>query len=73
MQLGERTLHKSLLRMHEWRETIIASEKKRLRKTILDLYVHVPFPSTTHLKYYLGFLDVKIVGRFHDFMNGVWS
>ena len=37
MQLGERTLAKSLMRMQEWRSTIIASERKRLRKNMLDL------------------------------------
>lgn len=37
VQVGERTTNKSLARMHEWRNTIIATERKRLRKTVLDL------------------------------------
>ena len=36
-QVGERTTNKSLARMHEWRNTITTTERKRLRKTVLDL------------------------------------
>ena len=39
MQVGERTVIKTITRMGEWRRTIQVSEKKRLRKTILDLCV----------------------------------
>jgi hypothetical protein len=39
IQLSEKTTLKSMSRMHEWRKTIRVSERKRLRKTILDLYV----------------------------------
>jgi hypothetical protein len=37
VQLSERTLYKTLVRMHEWRKAIIASESKRFRKMVLDL------------------------------------
>jgi hypothetical protein len=37
LQVGERTAIKSFSRIQEWRKTIAKSEKKRLRKTILDL------------------------------------
>ncbi|KAF9067929.1 beach-domain-containing protein [Rhodocollybia butyracea] len=37
VQVGERTVIKTVTRMIEWRKTIRASEKKRLRKNILDL------------------------------------
>lgn len=40
MQLGERTVIKTMSRMSEWRRTIQVSERKRLRKTILDLREH---------------------------------
>ena len=39
VHLGERTAQRSIARIHDWRKTVIATEKKRLRKTILDLYV----------------------------------
>lgn len=37
MQIGERTVIKTITRMAEWRKTIQVSEKKRIRKTVLDL------------------------------------
>ncbi|KAJ3905440.1 hypothetical protein F5879DRAFT_742889 [Lentinula edodes] len=37
MQVGERTVIKTVNRMIEWRQTIRVSERKRLRKNILDL------------------------------------
>ncbi|KAH9042628.1 beach-domain-containing protein [Lactarius pseudohatsudake] len=37
LQLGERTVQKSMARIHEWRATVIATERKRLRKNFLDL------------------------------------
>ena len=37
MQIGDRTVIKTIIRMAEWRETIQVSEKKRIRKTVLDL------------------------------------
>jgi len=37
MQLGENTTIKSIARIQEWRKTIKSSERKRLRKTVLDL------------------------------------
>jgi hypothetical protein len=37
MQVGERTVIKTMTRMAEWRKTIQVSERKRLRKSILDL------------------------------------
>lgn len=40
MQIGERTIIKTIARMSEWRKTIRISERKRLSKNILDLYVN---------------------------------
>lgn len=37
VQLGERTVQKSISRILDWRKTIIISERKRLRRTVLDL------------------------------------
>ncbi|TFK65264.1 beach-domain-containing protein [Pluteus cervinus] len=37
MQVGERTIMKTITRMSEWRKSIQDSEKKRLRKNFLDL------------------------------------
>jgi hypothetical protein len=37
LHLGERTVQKSMVRIQEWRATIIATEGKRLRKDILDM------------------------------------
>ena len=39
MQIGERTTNKSMARMHEWRNSIMVTERKRLRKTVLNLCV----------------------------------
>lgn len=39
VQLGETTVKRSIARINEWRKTVIATERKRLRKTVLDLYV----------------------------------
>ncbi|KAF4607270.1 hypothetical protein EYR38_001331 [Pleurotus pulmonarius] len=40
MQVGERTIMKTVARMQEWRKTIQTSERKRLRKDVLDLREH---------------------------------
>ncbi|OSD07923.1 beach-domain-containing protein [Trametes coccinea BRFM310] len=37
MQLGESAVKRSIIRIQEWRKTVIVTEKKRLRKTVLDL------------------------------------
>ncbi|KAJ7201121.1 beach-domain-containing protein [Mycena pura] len=37
IQIGDRTVAKTMTRMNEWRLTIQSSERKRLRKNILDL------------------------------------
>lgn len=37
IQVGERTVIKTITRMVEWRKTIQVSERKRVRKTLLDL------------------------------------
>ncbi|KAA1472737.1 beach-domain-containing protein [Dentipellis sp. KUC8613] len=37
MQVSERTVQKSITRIHEWRKVIMVSERKRLRKNVLDL------------------------------------
>jgi hypothetical protein len=39
MQLGEKSTLRFMARMQEWRKTIKVSERKRLRRTILDLCV----------------------------------
>ncbi|KAH9919489.1 beach-domain-containing protein [Epithele typhae] len=40
MQLGESAVKRSIIRIHEWRKSVIITEKKRLRKTALDLREH---------------------------------
>ncbi|TFK23845.1 beach-domain-containing protein [Coprinopsis marcescibilis] len=40
IQVGERTVIKTMARMAEWRKTIQASETKRLRKSVLDMREH---------------------------------
>ncbi|OBZ78370.1 Beige 1 [Grifola frondosa] len=40
VQLGESAVKRSTARIHDWRKAIIATEKKRLRKTVLDLREH---------------------------------
>ncbi|KAH9846387.1 beach-domain-containing protein [Lenzites betulinus] len=40
MQLGESAVKRSIIRIREWRTSVIATEKKRLRKTVLDLREH---------------------------------
>ncbi|KAF8962103.1 beach-domain-containing protein [Flammula alnicola] len=37
MQVGERTVIKTITRMTEWRKTVQVSERKRLRKAVLDM------------------------------------
>ncbi|KAH9925795.1 beach-domain-containing protein [Fomitopsis serialis] len=37
VQLGESAVKRSITRIHDWRKTVIATERKRLRKTILDM------------------------------------
>ncbi|KAL4252230.1 hypothetical protein ABKN59_005526 [Abortiporus biennis] len=37
VHLGERTVQRSIVRINDWRKTVTITEKKRLRKTILDL------------------------------------
>ena len=37
IQVGERTITKTMVRMADWRKSIQDSERKRLRKTVLDL------------------------------------
>ena len=37
LQVGERTVIKTITRMSEWRETVQVSERKWLRKTMLDM------------------------------------
>ncbi|OJT13456.1 Beige protein -like protein [Trametes pubescens] len=40
MQLGESAVKRSVIRIREWRQSVITTEKKRLRKTVLDLREH---------------------------------
>lgn len=40
VQLGESAVKRSITRINDWRKTVIATERKRLRKTVLDLYGH---------------------------------
>lgn len=42
MQVGERTVIKTMTRINEWRKTVQVSERKRIRKTILDMSVSLP-------------------------------
>lgn len=37
VQVSERTIQKSMARLIQWRQTVITTEKKRLRKNVLDL------------------------------------
>lgn len=37
MQLGESAVKRSIIRIHEWRRSVVVTERKRLRKTVLDL------------------------------------
>ena len=39
MHVGERAVIKTITRMSDWRRTVVISERKRLRKTVLDLFV----------------------------------
>jgi len=39
MQVGEKTVIKIIARISEWQKAIQVSERKRLKKTVLDLYV----------------------------------
>lgn len=41
MQLGESAVKRSVIRIREWRQSVITTEKKRLRKTVLDLWVYL--------------------------------
>ena len=43
MQLGESAVKRSIVRIHEWRKSVVITERKRLRKTVLDLLVHLTF------------------------------
>lgn len=49
--LGERGANKTMTRMRDWKHTIIASERKRLRKLVLDLYVLLENRSHSHVKH----------------------
>ncbi|RPD65419.1 beach-domain-containing protein [Lentinus tigrinus ALCF2SS1-7] len=40
MQLGESAVKRSIIRIHEWRKSVVITERKRLRKTVLDLREH---------------------------------
>ncbi|KZT02850.1 beach-domain-containing protein [Laetiporus sulphureus 93-53] len=37
MHLGESAVKRSIARIHDWRRTVVTTERKRLRKTVLDL------------------------------------
>lgn len=36
---GERAVQKSMQRLQDWRKTIMVSERKRLRRTAIDMWV----------------------------------
>ena len=40
IHLGEKAAQKSTQKIHNWRKKIAITEQKRLRKTILDMYVY---------------------------------
>jgi hypothetical protein len=42
MQVGEKAIIKTIARIAEWRKSIQVSERKRLRKMVLDLCVNFP-------------------------------
>lgn len=37
IQLGESAVKRSIIRIHDWRKSVVITERKRLRKTVLDL------------------------------------
>ena len=37
IQLGESAVKRSIIRIHDWRKSVVMTERKRLRKTVLDL------------------------------------
>ena len=37
--IGERAVQKSMQRLQDWRKTIVISERKRLRRTAIDMWV----------------------------------
>jgi len=37
--VGERAVQKSMQRLQDWRKTIMVSERKRLRRTAIDMWV----------------------------------
>ena len=41
MQLGESAVKRSIMRIHDWRKSVVVTERKRLRKTVLDLLVRL--------------------------------
>ncbi|KAJ3818015.1 beach-domain-containing protein [Lentinula raphanica] len=71
--VGDRTVMKTLNRMYEWRKTIRESEKKRVRKEVLDLretrrqisrlYDHTLTPTNIGERELWGKLIEKRVGR----------
>ena len=46
VQLGESAVKRSITRINDWRKTVIVTERKRLRKTVLDLCVYSQFVAT---------------------------
>jgi hypothetical protein len=52
VEVGERTANKAMARMHDWRTSIMATERKRIRKSALDLQVFSPYWSPAVASYF---------------------
>jgi hypothetical protein len=70
MQVGEKNVIKTIARLSEWRKTIQVSERKRLRKMVLDLCVELPllFPIVTFILF--SALGEKLNGKYRVCMSG---
>ncbi|CCM01781.1 uncharacterized protein FIBRA_03848 [Fibroporia radiculosa] len=62
VQLGESTVKRSVSRIQDWRKAVIATERKRIRKTVLDMReYHRQISSLTD---WAGILDIE---------RGLWA
>lgn len=72
MHIGDRTIIKTVARISEWRKSIQVSERKRLRKTILDLYVNC-YSSISYSYFVYSFLlGEKLGAKYLVFMSGLF-
>jgi hypothetical protein len=70
MHVGEKNVIKTISRLSEWRKTIQVSERKRLRKTVLDLCVELPFLFTKESFMLFSTSGEKLNGKYHVYMSG---